>query len=92
MSFDYGPKKADGQHTNHPALPEEKALIQEIRYKYRHLKCNGETRMPAHCARTYAQNPKFYGSTFCCFCGDYFETSQFVWIEDTKPINEPINK
>lgn len=91
MSFDYGPKKEDGQHTNHPALPEEIPLIQEIRDKYIHQKCGGLTRMPAHCARTYAQNPKYYDSTFCCSCRGYFPVSEFTWDKDGKPIGEPIN-
>lgn len=92
MSFDYGPKKPDGQHTNHPAMSQEIPLIQEIREKYVHNKCGGLTRMPAHCARTYAQDPGYYGKTFCCSCGDYFVTSEFVWDKDGKPINKPINE
>lgn len=48
--------------------------------------CGGITSMPTACAETYAANPGYYGSTFCCGCGDYFpvgERGEFVW-EGTK--------
>jgi hypothetical protein len=44
--------------------------------------CKGITNMPRKIAETYAAKPDFYGSTFCCHCGDYFrvgETGEFVW-------------
>lgn len=87
--FDYGSKKEDGQYQNHPAGPQELPLIQTIRKKYVHNTCGAVTSMPDHCAKTYAQNPKFYGSTFCCNCRDYFPVSEFVWEDCKKPIGEP---
>lgn len=44
--------------------------------------CGTLTRMPAACAATYATEPGFYGSTFCCGCGAYFKVGrdgEFVW-------------
>lgn len=42
-------------------------------------RCGAETRMPAHCARQYAVDPKAYGQTFCCRCGGYYPVDEFVW-------------
>jgi hypothetical protein len=44
--------------------------------------CGQVTRMPQHCAETYAVDPKFYGSTFCCGCHEYKPVAEFVWIDD----------
>ena len=44
--------------------------------------CGTLTRMPAACAATYAAQPGYYGSTFCCGCGAYFRVGaagEFVW-------------
>lgn len=44
--------------------------------------CGTVTRMPMACAETYAREPGYYGSTFCCGCGDYFRVGadgEFVW-------------
>jgi hypothetical protein len=41
--------------------------------------------MPAPIAETYARNPRFYGSTFCCQCRRYLpvrEDGDFVWLDD----------
>lgn len=92
MGFDYGETKPDGQYERHPAGPADVPLIQEIRYRYTHISCNGLTKMPDHCAKQYAQNPAYYGTTFCCRCGNYFPVSEFIWPEDDKPINKPINE
>lgn len=89
MGFDYGDTLSDGQHQRHPSLPAEVPVQQTIRFQYIHNTCMGITRMPEHCARTYAQNPKYYGSTFCCTCGGYFPVSEFVWPDNGLPINEP---
>lgn len=48
-------------------------------------RCGGSlTRMPKACAETYAREPGYYGSTFCCGCGGYFPVGrkgEFVWDE-----------
>ena len=44
--------------------------------------CGVVTRMPYACAETYAREPGYYGSTFCCGCGAYLkvgERGEFVW-------------
>lgn len=44
--------------------------------------CGTVTRMPTAIAETYAANPGYYGSTFCCGCGKYLpvgERGEFVW-------------
>jgi hypothetical protein len=44
--------------------------------------CGVVTSMPTPIAETYAANPGFYGSTFCCGCGTYLpigEKGEFVW-------------
>ena len=41
--------------------------------------CGVVTSMPMSIAETYAKNPKFYGSTFCVGCQEYFPVEEFVW-------------
>jgi len=78
-------KLADGQLADHFVLcPEERAkgYVEPYRDSYIHEKCGTLTRMPAACAATYAVQPEYYGSTFCCGCGGYFpvgENGEFVW-------------
>lgn len=49
--------------------------------------CGTVTSMPAKIAETYARQPSFYGSTFCCGCGQYLpvgETGEFEWLDGEK--------
>jgi len=44
--------------------------------------CGVVTSMPRQIAETYAANPGYYGSTFCCGCGTYLPVGgrgEFVW-------------
>jgi hypothetical protein len=44
--------------------------------------CGTVTSMPVAIAETYAANPGYYGSTFCCGCGSYLpvgKRGEFVW-------------
>jgi hypothetical protein len=44
--------------------------------------CGRTTTMPLACAETYAKQPGYYGSTFCCTCGTYPRVGadgEFVW-------------
>lgn len=44
--------------------------------------CGTKTSMPAPIAETYARQPNYYGSTFCCGCGTYLRVGargEFVW-------------
>ena len=45
-------------------------------------KCGVVTTMGQALAETYARDPRFYSSTFCCGCGTHFpvgESGEFVW-------------
>lgn len=44
--------------------------------------CGTKTSMPRPIAETYAANPGYYGSTFCCGCNKYLPVGargEFVW-------------
>lgn len=41
--------------------------------------CGTVTTMGLALAETYARNPKFYGSTYCCGCSMHLPVSDFVW-------------
>ena len=87
-----------GQQAVYLVLSEEeraKGFVRPVRYKYRHLVCGTTTAMGAALSETYARNPKFYGGTFCCFCGGHFPLRQldngksiwaFLWVPDGDPV------
>lgn len=82
MTFDYGPKRPDGQYERHPTLPDDGPHERPVRTAYRHLKCGTVTHMPSSIAKTYAQRPGYYGKTFCVGCHDYYpvgKDGEFVW-------------
>ena len=78
-------KRADGQYADHWVMSAEergRGFIRPVRTKYIHNKCGTVTKMPLAIAETYARDPRYYGSTFCCGCGNYFpvgENGEFVW-------------
>jgi hypothetical protein len=41
--------------------------------------CGTRTTMALAIAETYARNPKFYGSTYCCSCQKHLSVSEFIW-------------
>lgn len=41
--------------------------------------CGTLTTMAQEFAETYARDPKFYGSTFCCGCSKHIAVDEFVW-------------
>lgn len=44
--------------------------------------CGTVTHMPLSIAETYARQPGFYGSTFCCGCNQYLPVGregEFIW-------------
>lgn len=45
--------------------------------------CGTLTTMGDALAETYARDPKYYGSTFCCGCSKHLPVNEFVWA-DTK--------
>jgi hypothetical protein len=70
------------QNKTYLVLPKdelEKGFIRPIRDKYIHTKCGVETKMNMEIAKTYARNPKFYGSTYCVGCEKHLPVSEFKW-------------
>lgn len=41
--------------------------------------CNSVTTMGDALAETYARNPHYYGSTYCCTCSRHIKVNEFVW-------------
>lgn len=82
----------DGQYLDHFVLcPEDRAkgYVEPYRETYVHEKCGGTTSMPVACAETYAVQPEYYGSTFCCHCRGYFPVGakgEFVWSGSTQKV------
>lgn len=77
-------KLADGQYADHWVIPFDpnSGYVRPFRSSYTHTKCGTVTTMPRQCAETYARDPGYYGSTFCCGCGEYFpvgKDGQFTW-------------
>lgn len=79
-----------GQHKDYWVLSEEdraKGFVRPVRTAYLHSKgCGVETRMNRVIAETYARDPKFYGSTFCCGCGEHFPVTEFTWSDSEEVV------
>jgi hypothetical protein len=80
-----------GQQETYLVLSEEerkKGFVRPLRISYTHIVCGSRTDMGLAICETYARNPKFYGGTFCCVCGNHFPLvkgngeRQFHWVED----------
>jgi len=74
--------KENGQQKGYVVLcPEERAkgYVRSLRLSYVHKKCGTLTTMAHSIAETYARDPYFYGSTFCCGCGTHYPVAEFVW-------------
>ena len=72
----------DGQFKEHWVLPAEeraKGFVRPLRDRYTHTKCGLETSMPHSIAETFARDPSYYGSTFCSYCYNYYDNSEFAW-------------
>ena len=70
------------QHDVYLVLSQEerqKGFIRPVRKSYIHTACGGLTTMGDALAETYARNPKFYGSTYCCYCQKHLPVDEFVW-------------
>jgi hypothetical protein len=77
-----------GQHKDYWVLSEDersKGFVRPVRTSYIHIVCGSATSMPMAIAETYAAQPTFYGSTFCCRCGKHLPVTEFVW-QGTKEI------
>lgn len=86
----------DGQQKAYLVLSEEerkKGFVRPVRQTYIHKKCGTETKMGLALAETYARDPKFYGGTFCVYCGAHFPlidengNRNFLW-EDGSGVGE----
>lgn len=44
--------------------------------------CGTTTNMALPLCETYARDPHFYGSTYCCGCRMHLPVAEFVWEED----------
>lgn len=44
--------------------------------------CGTVTTMGLALCETYARDPHYYGSTFCCGCGTHLPVGEFRWTED----------
>ena len=55
-------------------------------YTHRIGGCNAVTTMGRALSETYARDPKFYGSTFCCGCNGHFPVDEFIWTADGQPV------
>ena len=80
-----GPIGANGQHSQYWVLCEEernKGWVRPYRDAYRHDKCGAVTTMGRALSETYARDPSYYGSTFCCTCGAHFPVAEFTWTKD----------
>lgn len=78
-----------GQHGAYWVLNEEernKGFVRPLRDRYRHKKCLTTTTMGRAIAETYARDPKYYGSTFCCSCMGHFPVSEFVWMDGVEEV------
>jgi len=70
------------QHKIYLILSEEeraKGFVRPVRDTYRHDTCGSITTMSRPLAETYARDPKFYGSTYCCYCRMHKAVDEFVW-------------
>ena len=76
---------ATGQHKSYVVLcPAERAkgFVRPVRASYRHAKCGTVTTMAQSIAETFARDPSFYGSGFCCRCNAHFPNAELTWTED----------
>lgn len=48
--------------------------------------CGTETIMGQELAETYARDPSYYGSTFCCKCSQHLPVNEFVWAGTTERV------
>ena len=48
--------------------------------------CGALTKMAYPLAATYARDPHFYGSTYCCSCMKHLPVSDFVWEDTTERV------
>lgn len=76
---------ATGQHDGYIILCDAeraKGFVRPYRDAYQHTTCGGVTTMGRALSETYARDPGFYGTTFCCNCNAHHPVAEFVWTAD----------
>lgn len=64
-----------------------RGFVRPVRTTYVHETCGAATTMALPIAETYAQNPGFYGATYCCVCRMHRPVGvdgEFVWDDGSK--------
>lgn len=61
----------------------EKGFVRQIRMSYRHTICGRITFIGVELAETWARDPKFYESTYCCYCMMHRYVNEFTWLDGT---------
>lgn len=82
-------KEPVSQNKVYLVLSEEeraKGFIRPVRHSYIHKTCKTITSMGQALSETYAREPKFYGSTFCCYCSKHKPVNEFVWASDGEEV------
>jgi hypothetical protein len=59
-----------------------KGFVRPYRDAYKHKDCGTVTTMGRALSETYARDPKFYGSTYCCHCQMHRSVADFTWTKD----------
>jgi len=60
----------------------KKGYVRPVRRSYVHKTCGTSTKMSEEIAETYARDPKFYGSTYCCQCRMHKPVNEFTWLDN----------
>lgn len=76
-------------YVKHEAYPESDSPVVGRYWTQAQLdapRCGAVTTMGRALSETYARDPGFYGSTFCCSCEKHFPVREFVWDADGKVV------
>jgi hypothetical protein len=88
VELDANNEMRDFGYSHYEAIPEEHRTSSMCGRYWTEEQLNGgcgtETYMSMPIAETYARDPRFYGSTFCCACGKHLPIAEFVWRDGTR--------
>lgn len=59
-------------------------FVNQLRNKFRHLKCHQMSTVATSVAETLARDPKFYKELFCGTCQVYVPITELVWFDKKK--------
>jgi hypothetical protein len=83
------PKGPGQQNKTYLVLSDEeraKGFVRPVRTSYVHVACGTSTTMARAIAETYARDPYFYGSTWCCHCRSHLPVAEFRWEGTTEVV------